>query len=123
MISWSRDLNQRRTNFEEHGLKTSLFQQNNDLPKLKLQEKGYLRFKCCGERDFYCCSQGVSIKKDKVFLPKIGLVRFKKSREIECIIKQTTVTNECGKWYVCFFCEIEVEDKPWPCPLICATTN
>jgi len=32
-------LNQRKTNFEEHGLKTSLFQQNNELPKLKQQEK------------------------------------------------------------------------------------
>ncbi|MFA5250000.1 MAG: transposase [Parachlamydiales bacterium] len=83
---------------------------------LKNKEKiGYPRFKCKGVRDSFRYPQGVKVKGDKVYLPKIGWVRFRKSREIEGKIKQTTVLREDEKWYVTFSCEIE---KEAPHPLI-----
>ena len=58
---------------------------------------GYPRFKCKGVRDSFRYPQGVRVNDDRVFLPKIGWVKFKKSREIEGVIKQTTVSKEGDK--------------------------
>lgn len=74
------------------------------------EEPGYPKFKRKGEKDSFRYPQGVTIAKNYVYLPKIGHVRFKKSREIEGMIKQTTVILEAGKWYVCFSCELEKEE-------------
>ena len=70
---------------------------------------GYPRFRCKGENDSFRYPQGVRVEGDRVWLPKIGWVRFRKSREIEGKIKQTTVIQEGKDWYVCFVCEIEKE--------------
>lgn len=45
----------------------------------------------------------------KVFLPKIGFVKMRKSREIKGIIKNITVTKEGKHWYVSVQTEQEVE--------------
>jgi putative transposase len=83
---------------------------------LKNKEKiGYPRFKCKGVRDSFRYPQGVKVQDNKVYLPKIGWVRFRKSREIEGVIKQTTISREGDKWYVTFSCEIE---KEIPHPII-----
>ena len=69
---------------------------------------GYPHFRCKGDRESFRYPQGVSVLGKKVFLPKIGFVKFRKSREVEGEIKQTTVLLEGGDaWYVCFSCEIE----------------
>jgi len=52
----------------------------------------------------------VRIEGRYVFLPKIGWIRFKKSREIAGVIKQKTVILDAGRWYVCFSCEVEEEN-------------
>jgi putative transposase len=70
---------------------------------------GYPKFKCKGEHDSFRFPQGVSVEGDKAYLPKIGYVRFKKTREIEGTIKQTTIIREAGNWYICFSCEVEKE--------------
>lgn len=70
---------------------------------------GYPRFKCKGERETFRYPQGVKVEGDKVWLPKIGWVKFNKSREIEGVIKQTTILKEGDKWYIIFTCEIEKE--------------
>lgn len=72
---------------------------------------GYPGFRCKGGSDSFRYPQGVSVKENKVYLPKIGWVKFKKSREIEGEIKQTTVILEGNNWNICFSCEIE---KPEP---------
>lgn len=51
------------------------------------------------------------VDKDRAWLPKSGWVRFRKSREIEGKIKQTTVIKEGKYGYICFACEIE-KDNP-----------
>lgn len=85
--------------------------------RLKGGEKpGFPRFKCRGEHDAFRFPQGVKVKGDRVYLPKIGWVRFKKSREIGGAIKQTTVIREGDHWYVSFSCieEMAVKEKVMP---------
>jgi putative transposase len=82
----------------------------------KGRKPGFPRFKCKGVRDSFRYPQGVHIENSQVYLPKIGYVRFRKSREIEGILKQTTILREGGHWYVSFSCEIEVND-PIPAPI------
>lgn len=76
------------------------------------KKAGFPRFKCKGIRDSFRYPQGVKVKGTHVYLPKIGWVRFRKSREIEGTIKQTTVMREGDHWYVSFSCEIERPDPP-----------
>jgi putative transposase len=71
---------------------------------------GFPKFKQKGNRDSFRYPQGVYVESDRVFLPKIGFVPFRKTREIEGIIKQTTVVREGDHWYVVFSCEIEIPD-------------
>ena len=73
---------------------------------------GYPRFKCKGVRDSFRYPQGVKVEEDRVFLPKIGWVKWIKSREIEGVIKQTTILKEGEKWYISFSCEIENFSSP-----------
>ena len=75
----------------------------------KRNKSGYPRFKCKGVRDSFRYPQGVRVEGNRVWLPKVGWVKFRKSREIEGKIKQTTVLREGEKWYVSFSCEIEKE--------------
>ncbi|NGX29815.1 MAG: hypothetical protein KR126chlam4_01004 [Candidatus Anoxychlamydiales bacterium] len=72
---------------------------------------GYPKFKCKGMKDSFRYPQGVKVEEDKVWLPKIGWIKFKKTREIEGVIKQTTIIRERDNWYVVFSCEIE-KDLP-----------
>lgn len=78
--------------------------------KTKEAAPGFPRFKSKGSHDSFRYPQGVKVSKDHVYLPKIGLVRFRKSREIQGIIKQTTIKLEGDRWYISFSCEIEVKD-------------
>jgi putative transposase len=72
---------------------------------------GYPKFKKKGTGDSFRYPQGVKVENDHAYLPKIGWVRFKKSREIVGEIKQTTVIREARNWYICFSCEIETDVK------------
>jgi putative transposase len=136
---YNRGLDQRKKAWEQDKRKITVYDQNNELPRLKKEEDlkwlkdihsqilqqalhdldeaflrffqgaGCPRFKCRGVKDSFRYPQGVRVNDNKVWLPKIGWVRFKKSREIEGSIKQTTIVLEGGKWYVSFSCEIEKE--------------
>lgn len=75
------------------------------------QEPGYPRFRCKGENDSFRYPQGVKVQGHLVWLPKIGFVRFRKSRELQGKIKQTTVIKEGKFWYVCFSCEWEEKEE------------
>ncbi|MBU6383816.1 MAG: transposase [Verrucomicrobia bacterium] len=72
------------------------------------KKPGFPRFKCKGLRDSFRYPQGVKVDGTSVYLPKIGWVRFRKSREIEGAIKQTTICREGDHWYVAFSTEQEV---------------
>jgi putative transposase len=60
------------------------------------------RFKKKGRRDSFRYPQGFKIDcaSGRVFLPKLGWMRYRKSRDIAGTPKQITVSLVAGKWYV-----------------------
>ena len=71
------------------------------------------RFKAKGRKD--SCRFPQSVKSDqnnnRIYLPKIGWVRYRNSRTIIGTIKKVTVTAKCGKWYISIQTEYE-QEKP-----------
>lgn len=67
------------------------------------RKPGFPRFKCKGVRDSFRYPQGIKLKTNNVYLPKIGWVKFRKSREIEGEIKQTTILREARSLVYCLF--------------------
>ena len=71
------------------------------------------RFKAKGKKD--SCRFPQSVKSDpnnnRIYLPKIGWVRYRNSRTIIGTIKNVTVTAKCDKWYVSIQTEYE-QEKP-----------
>lgn len=88
--------------------------------KNKDESPGYPKFKCKGDHDSFRYPQGVKVQDSRVWLPKIGWVRFRKSREVQGAIKQTTVIKEGKHWFVSFSCEWEEEDtiQPIACKVV-----
>ena len=69
------------------------------------------RFKAKGKKDSCRFQQGVKSDQNnnRIYLPKIGWVRYHNSRTIIGAIKNVTVTAKCGKWYVSIQTEYEQE--------------
>ncbi len=76
------------------------------------QTPGYPKFKCKGIRDSFRYPQGVKIQDDQAYLPKIGWIKFRKSRDIQGMLKQTTISRRGEHWYISFSCEIETDTPP-----------
>lgn len=72
--------------------------------------KGFPKFRKRGVHDSFRFPQGVKVEGSRVFLPKIGKLKFFKSKEIEGEIKNTTISRIAGKWFVSFQVEQEVKD-------------
>jgi putative transposase len=77
---------------------------------------GYPRFKGRGWYDSFTYPQygnGVKLAGNRVYLSKIGWVRFKQHRPLKGTIKTVTLRRDrCGNWYVCFTCEVGPEPLP-----------
>lgn len=73
------------------------------------KDKGFPKFKKKNHDKSFRYPQGVKINEDMVYLPKVGWMRFRKSRDIEGVVKNTTVSFYCGHWYVSFQTEFEKE--------------
>ena len=69
------------------------------------------RFKVKGRKDSCRFPQGVKSDQNnnRIYLPKIGWVRYRNSRTIVGTIKNVTVTAKCDKWYVSIQTEYEQE--------------
>jgi putative transposase len=75
---------------------------------LKTKQKiGFPIFKKKGKNDSFRYPQGVKTDEDKIWLPKIGWVKYLNSRPLDGIIKQTTIKRQAKHWYVSISCEIE----------------
>lgn len=73
---------------------------------------GFPRLKKKGGHNSIHFPQGFKVKNNKVFLPKIGWLKFFKSRDIEGVVKNVTVTSDgTGDWFVSFCAE---EEKALP---------
>ena len=75
------------------------------------------RFKKKGQGDSFRYPDPKQFKLDagngRIFLPKIGWMRLRLSREVLGALKNATVSHACGKWYVSIQTEREVE-QPVP---------
>lgn len=73
-------------------------------------------FKKKGDRDSFRYPQGFKLnqKSSRVFLPKIGWVRYRNSRDIEGVAKNVTVSHSAGKWYLSVQVEMEINITPHP---------
>jgi len=75
------------------------------------------RFKKKGVRDSLRYPDAKQIKLDeannRIFLPKLGWLRYRNSRKIQGRVRNATVSLKAGKWFVSIQTEREVE-KPLP---------
>src|SRR5574343_245965 len=77
----------------------------------------YPRFKKKGQSDSFRYPDPKQIKLDqtnsRIFLPKLGWLRYRNSRDVLGAVKNITVSQSCGKWFVSIQTEREVE-QPTP---------
>ena len=69
------------------------------------------RFKHKGSKESFRFPQGFKLEQqnNRIYLPKIGWVRYRNSRKVIGKIKNVTVSQKCGKWYISIQTEFEVE--------------
>ena len=72
---------------------------------------GYPQFKTKNGYNSIRFPQGINLdeKNQRIFLPKTGFVRYRKSRDIEGDIKNVTVSFFSGEWYVSIQTQKEIE--------------
>ena len=73
------------------------------------------RFKKKGQSDSYRYPQGCKLDQSnsRIFLPKLGWMRYRNSRDVLGGVKNVTISHSCGKWFVSVQTEREVE-QPLP---------
>jgi len=71
----------------------------------------FTKFKRKGSKDSFRFPQGCKLEQhnDRIYLPKIGWVRYRNSRDVVGEIKNVTVSQKCGKWFVSVQTEFEIE--------------
>ena len=71
------------------------------------------RFKKKGAKNSICFPQGYKLEQveRRIYLPKIGWVRYRNSRQVVGEIKNVTVSQQCGRFYVSIQTELE-QDTP-----------
>ncbi|MGM7760830.1 RNA-guided endonuclease InsQ/TnpB family protein [Yersinia enterocolitica] len=74
------------------------------------------RFKKRGQNDAFRYPQGVKLDQgnSRIFLPKLGWIRYRNSRQVTGIVKNVTVSQSCGKWYISIQTESEVSTPVHP---------
>ena len=77
---------------------------------------GFPRFKKKGQSDSYRYPQGCKLDQgnSRIFLPKLGWMRYRNSRKVLGEVKHVTVTHSCAKWFVSIQTEREVEPSLSP---------
>jgi putative transposase len=74
------------------------------------------RFKKKSQSDSFRYPQGVKLDQgnSRVFLPKLGWVRYRNSQDVQGAVKNVTVSGKQGKWFVSIQTEREVEQPVHP---------
>ena len=76
--------------------------------------KGFPRFKKKGRSDAFRHPERVHIDHRHVHVPGLGAIRFRKSRGIEGVIKNATLSKRGRHWFVSLQTEREVQDPVHP---------
>ena len=73
------------------------------------------KFKRKGEKDSFRFPQGCKLEQqnNRIYLPKIGWVRYRNSRKVVGEVKNVTISQKCGKWFVSIQTEYE-QETPTP---------
>ena len=76
----------------------------------------FLRFKKKGQSDSFRYPQGFKLDQgnNRVFLPKLGWMRYRNSRDILSTAKSVTVSSNGGKWFVSIQTEREMAEPVHP---------
>ncbi|MBK2821875.1 transposase [Enterobacter hormaechei] len=77
----------------------------------------YPRFKKKGRNDSFrvpCQRVRLDQEKNLVSLPKLGWVKYRKSREITGVLKNVTISRKLDKWYISFNTEAVVPEPVHP---------
>ena len=103
-LPWLKDCNAQVLQLSLKDLESAFknfFAKRSDFPK----------FKHKGEKDSFRFPQGCKLEQhnNRIYLPKIGWVRYRNSRNVVGQIKNVTVSQKCGKWYVSIQTEFEME--------------
>ncbi|ENF6615953.1 transposase, partial [Escherichia coli] len=74
------------------------------------------RFKKRGQNDVFRYPQGVKLDQEnsRIFLPKLGWMRYRNSRQVTGVVENVTVSQSCGKWYISIQTESEVSTPVHP---------
>ncbi|MDR0674309.1 MAG: transposase [Zoogloeaceae bacterium] len=80
----------------------NFFEKRADFPKFKKK----------GQKDGFRFPQGVKLDEgnSRIYLPKLGWMRYRKSREAPGVVKNVTVSLSAGKWFVSIQTAREVPD-------------
>ena len=75
------------------------------------KRSNFPKFKKKGVKESFRFPQGCKLEQDnnRLYLPKIGWVRYRNSRNVIGEIKNVTVSKKCGRFYVNIQTELEVE--------------
>jgi putative transposase len=140
---WNWMLSQRSELYKASGKGTNYFEQANQLKYLKsffpwlkecpsqaLQQNlrdldrafknfftgkaKYPKFKSKGRHDSIRLPQGLEVHENRVKLPKLGWVKFRKSREIKGAVKHATISKVGRHWYIAFNVEEELASPRHP---------
>ena len=81
----------------------NFFAKRSDFPK----------FKCKGGKESFRFPQSFKLEQqnNRIYLPKVGWVRYRNSRNVLGAVKNVTVSQKCDKWYVSIQTEFEVESQ------------
>ncbi len=74
------------------------------------------KFKKKGLSDSFRFPQGFKLEQhnNRIFLPKLGWMRYRNSRDMLGVAKNITLSQKCGKWYASIQTEQEVEQPIHP---------
>jgi len=99
-------------------LQQTLMDLNRGFQKFFKKQAGYPKFKKKGQHDSFRFPDAKQIKLEennmRIFLPKLGWMRYRKSRGIEGSIRNATVSLRGGKWYVSIQTQREVDEPVHP---------
>ena len=74
------------------------------------------RFKKKGRKESFRFPQGFKLDQanSRIYLPKLGWIRYRNSRNVLDTVKNVTVSQTCGKWFVSIQTELDVEPPAHP---------
>ena len=75
------------------------------------KRSNFPKFKRKGDKDSFRFPQGCKLEQqnNRIFLPKIGWVRYRNSCKVVGEVKNVTISRKCGKWFVSIQTEYEIE--------------